>query len=661
MKRSKTTHAAGSSTTPLMMRSSSSIPSRGSNLNPFVAKASYHVTPPAPVGNTAQAAGPGLLSGYFNQTQFQLPMNVFMEDLPVQPQLGDVGREMNIADFLLMRGEDKFQATSPIAIPPATLLSPHEQEQYHSSSIPSACGSMTSGPTSGTAPMSRCESTLNDDASISNQFSEMVRIQSQQSTQSHFRPDGFRHGQMSNYQPLLGKRPSDASDLLSMRADSFPDLYSYPSSAPADSQRSQHQHAMGQSLSQSSFQSTSSAELSPGYDLNAPYLAQYINMERSASRDSARSNASLHHRAKEALARQNVNAAKFQHLQPKPAASALTHDAAESAHSTGRGGKAAIAKAKYERPKYPKVMCNQCDEHPEGFRGEHELRRHSDAKHKMVVKKWICRDPDLYGIPHSETAVRALKDCKQCSQEKQYGAYYNAAAHLRRTHFKVKPRKGAGGARNGPGSSGKLDEEEKRGGKGGGDWPSMGELKLWMVEVTVAVDQAEPLALDENESVGFLEAEELEGELADSQYTQLGLAANSDGFGMDVFAGVGGGFNHGVDSGVSFRSDQGELGSQVSDMFRLNPDFHSSPFHDVPISSAGFNYSRGLEPSMPPHMASSLMSIDSHGYTSPVSSAATVTHAGGFADHMHLAPTMQALSDDLAELPFELTFTTVGQ
>jgi len=60
-------------------------------------------------------------------------------------------------------------------------------------------------------------------------------------------------------------------------------------------------------------------------------------------------------------------------------------------------------------------------------------------------------------------------------QRKKYGAYYNAAAHLRRTHFKPK----AKGARK----SSKSDDGEKRGGKGGGDWPPMSELKYWMKEV----------------------------------------------------------------------------------------------------------------------------------------------------------------------------------
>jgi hypothetical protein len=65
-----------------------------------------------------------------------------------------------------------------------------------------------------------------------------------------------------------------------------------------------------------------------------------------------------------------------------------------------------------------------------------------------------------------------LKSCKQCRAGKKYGAYYNAAAHLRRAHFNPRKR------------GRKSKGEEKRGGKAGGDWPPMESLKLhWMKEV----------------------------------------------------------------------------------------------------------------------------------------------------------------------------------
>ncbi|TWU75722.1 hypothetical protein ED733_007672 [Metarhizium rileyi] len=165
----------------------------------------------------------------------------------------------------------------------------------------------------------------------------------------------------------------------------------------------------------------------------------------------------------------------------------------------GRGCKVTPPKAPYVRPKGLKVFCELCKDHADGFRGEHELRRHRSAKHQDTVKKFVCRDPATVGIVSSVQALQPLADCKACSSGKQYGAYYNAAAHLRRTHFKPKAPRGKN----------KRPNDEKRGGKGGGNWPSMSELKNWFQEVYVSrdddvhsvslasVDEEDP-ALDDN-------------------------------------------------------------------------------------------------------------------------------------------------------------------
>ena len=123
-----------------------------------------------------------------------------------------------------------------------------------------------------------------------------------------------------------------------------------------------------------------------------------------------------------------------------------------------------IAKTSYNRPSKEKVKCNLCNEQPEGFRGDHELRRHQDRKHCKVRKVWVCVD-------YSPDKTK-LANCKQCRAGKKYGAYYNAAAHLRRVHFNPKPK----------GRKVKSSPEERRGGKGGGEWPPMDELKNWMKE-----------------------------------------------------------------------------------------------------------------------------------------------------------------------------------
>jgi len=137
----------------------------------------------------------------------------------------------------------------------------------------------------------------------------------------------------------------------------------------------------------------------------------------------------------------------------------------------------AISRPTYQRPKHDRVFCKKCDDHPDGFRGEHELRRHQDRQHKPKVKKWVCIEPVDGVSPHHPKPVIPLSRCKACSQQnKKYGAYYNAAAHLRRAHFKPKAK--------GRGKTAKVEEKgEKRGGKAGGDWPSMQELKAWMKEI----------------------------------------------------------------------------------------------------------------------------------------------------------------------------------
>lgn len=125
----------------------------------------------------------------------------------------------------------------------------------------------------------------------------------------------------------------------------------------------------------------------------------------------------------------------------------------------------------YQRPSHDPVFCPQCDDNPNGFRGEHELRRHQNRTHMLLVKKWVCVQPND-NADHPTPTV-PLASCKACKNQKAYGAYYNAAAHLRRAHFR--PKDYNRGSKLVAGS-------QKRGGKAGGDWPPMTELKLWMIE-----------------------------------------------------------------------------------------------------------------------------------------------------------------------------------
>ena len=206
-------------------------------------------------------------------------------------------------------------------------------------------------------------------------------------------------------------------------------------------------------------------------------------MEKSQSNESTSSSSSnASSRSKQRLQAQNLLAAA-RPLMPKGGSDdiSISRDYSSQLMSRqsskdGLQDKIAISKPNYVRPKHDRVHCKQCEDHPDGFRGEHELRRHQDRQHKLMVKKWVCVQPQQCA-PDSPKPVVPLNKCKACNaQKKKYGAYYNAAAHLRRAHFRPKANKGRA-------KTAKMEDTQKRGGKAGGDWPSMHELKYWMMEV----------------------------------------------------------------------------------------------------------------------------------------------------------------------------------
>ncbi|UPX16282.1 uncharacterized protein EKO05_0006691 [Ascochyta rabiei] len=125
-----------------------------------------------------------------------------------------------------------------------------------------------------------------------------------------------------------------------------------------------------------------------------------------------------------------------------------------------------VSKTPYVHPQHPKIMCQLCNERPDGYRGTHELDRHIARAHAETRKGYICIAPAFQ--------KSFLNNCEHCRNKKVYGAYYNAAAHLLRTHFHPRKR----------GRKGKNDE--KRGGIGGGDHPAMDWLKQhWIQEIEV--------------------------------------------------------------------------------------------------------------------------------------------------------------------------------
>jgi hypothetical protein len=190
----------------------------------------------------------------------------------------------------------------------------------------------------------------------------------------------------------------------------------------------------------------------------------------------------------------------------------------------------------------------------------------------------------------------------------------------------------------------------------------MAELKLWMVEISVHMDQEGALAPDNVDSVDALDQEDMDNERAEAlaygSQTNLGVNIGQDAYDMTTAcAGVGGGFGHDLDH-HSFQALQADFGSQNPELY-LDPLYAQSSLHRMPLSSSSFDFSQSPTQQTQHHMASSMMSIDGHSYASPVSSTATITQTGGFGDHQMLASSNLLLSrDDLADMPFDLAFAT---
>ncbi|KAI1388163.1 uncharacterized protein F4822DRAFT_437239 [Hypoxylon trugodes] len=439
-----------------------------------------------------------------------------------------------------------------------------EPSQNHDVDVPqfnitnvSVCGSMTTAPTYDTAPMTR-QNSLFDNQSVSGGV-RMMSLGSQMSQGGEaYYPEGSHQNNSSGDNSPLGKRPYCSEDALIAVGSSLapPFAHQYASSAPTDA-----------------------------------LLAS--DMERSvssASMASTRSNSSLKARAKDTL-KQQCQRALNAPLKPKPSAE---QNVAEPQANTKKDGKTAITKTKYVRPKQPKVYCDQCDEHKEGFRGEHELRRHRDAKHQVTVKKWICIDPSTHGLPIGVPAVNPLSKCKACKAQKKYGAYYNAAAHLRRTHFKEKPSR-----QKNKGNGNNRSDEDKRGGKGGGDWPPMSELKNWMKEIWVSKYEQDDDD-DAEDDVGHPMADAESG----------GMESYSNDFNMP----------HKMTSNMFTDVDYSNL--------VVNTDV--GYVNGMPLSSADFNFNNTMSPNtMSPNFPSDPSAITPHDqmnqYSSALSSSATVT------------------------------------
>ncbi|KAH0544566.1 hypothetical protein FGG08_001338 [Glutinoglossum americanum] len=106
-------------------------------------------------------------------------------------------------------------------------------------------------------------------------------------------------------------------------------------------------------------------------------------------------------------------------------------------------------------------------------------------RHMAVRKAWITVDISEAGnaAPSSVAGEmstlglpkKPLASCKSCCSGKEYGSYYNTAAHLRRVHFNPQVQRKAGQPTKGIRRCGGNDSKE----------PPMETLRRWMREIEV--------------------------------------------------------------------------------------------------------------------------------------------------------------------------------
>ncbi len=131
-----------------------------------------------------------------------------------------------------------------------------------------------------------------------------------------------------------------------------------------------------------------------------------------------------------------------------------------------------------------RLKCPVCNVAPEGFRSEHELRRHTNRAHRKTRKVWVTID--------TSADKSFLANCKACQTGKKYNECYNAASHLRRMHFHPHKR----------GERKMTAAEARRGGKPGDLDPPMEVLKAhWLREVDEVIGEDDMPIVDEATTV----------------------------------------------------------------------------------------------------------------------------------------------------------------
>ena len=360
----------------------------------------------------------------------------------------DEVHDLSIADYLSQTPDIPAPA---VAITPSPALGPgevHSQDfSYlaasnlnwqvpHSPALTTSGESMTTASTATSAPMSRC----NTNDMVCETFG-MMRVDSSISQ--------FDMSEMS-----------DSTIVDGQKVDPFTQLFPNSPNWHFPSESSLSQSSFPEDPSYVSFSSSLEMKRSPSEES----IASSLSSSQSQSRMSRR------------VQEQNA-LSKARRLAPKMERNDSSSDAEMPAPKlvdvTSSDGivrlKAEIPRTTRPQTQRKTTFCTMCNDHPQGFHGDHELRRHIERHHATFRKVWICKDNSTNG--DAQPAI-PLVNCKACRNHKTYGANYNAAAHLRRAHFYP--------CKNKRGGRGKVSEN--RGGMGGGELPPMEELKNWMFE-----------------------------------------------------------------------------------------------------------------------------------------------------------------------------------
>lgn len=467
----------------------------------------------------SQLQSPETASGYSLYSDSTMRHQSMLQPIEEAPCFTDSGMvEYSVDDYVSSYMEPSSSLSIPIPHY-SQQLTPH---QWYSSSDVSTSPSSPS--TAQMTPVTQASNAMSRQGSYNPNFVDtvsMLRVQSDSS---------------SSMYPIL--------------SEDGPFPYSYKSESKTISQTDgSHFSALTGHLTSEPFLSSTnfisaSAQTLASFDNEQLDLAE--DMRRSASASSSESNGSDASAPSSTYSRQsrrereiNVQASSRK-IAPKAVelneTESLTSNAQMKRIQSEDGSSRTVGlltKTPYVRPSHPKILCQFCDERPDGFRGTHELERHYSRAHAPTRKGYICID--------ASSDQKYLASCKHCRGKKVYGAYYNAAAHLRRAHFHPRKR----GRKN--------KSDEKRGGIGGGDDPPMEFLKQhWIKEIEVAnkpsAKTSETTSDDASETVdSSYDASNSYGNMA-ATYTQqqtsmsintsthVSPAQYSDEFGMSMSA-----------------------------------------------------------------------------------------------------------------------------